>query len=241
MKSKTSRGPGAELRARALTKIKAQPTLNLIIVVLFILERAAKLFANVTGTYADMAIGAVIRLALALVFAGLACVSMAAWREGKSGWGGVFVCFRDGKRCARALCAGIFAVLAGIAGDIFQGYLPGFPGATIALALDAVAAMILKYSVFAGELDPQLGAVGCVKSGISALVKNIGKVLAMEIALYWWVLLLVAAVVLIAGAASASFIATRIAVFFVMLLVKWAAGGFIALSEAGLARGIMRE
>ena len=190
------------------------------------------LAGDVTGIFiADLAISAVMAFIAALICGpGYVHLAMEAWRQGKKNFSGLFYGFRNIKKAA--LPAAIYALMLLVFRFVVLGskwYIALIAGA-VCIVLNAVSV----WAAYGTELN------GSALDGVSALIKNIGRVGEMRLYIYWWIAAVMLGILWICDASGLHAILSALVVFLVGLVCRWMVGAFTALCEAGLARNVMK-
>ena len=230
-----------EIRQKALTKVKVK-RLTVIVVSVYAISWTRRFFGDLTGEFwLDAAISSAAAFLYSFVTgAGLARVTMGAWRRGEARFGELFAYFRDPKLFRRGAALGGIMALINLA-NLAAGLIPGYGGSAVGLLL-GVLGLLMYFPYFAIELYPEKRPGDALKRGLSGTFSNAGRILLMELAIGWWIaLVLIVAVTIAAFAAGLSGLALDLVASVVALALCWTIGAYVGLVNAGLAREIFRD
>lgn len=227
----------SDIRMKALAKAKDY-NFSMTGAFTYFLMGVVLLAGDVTGIFAaDLAISAVFAFVAALICGpGYVHVAMETWRQGKKSFSGLFFGFRRIKRAA--IPAAVYAAMLLVFRFLVLGrrwYIALIAG-VICIILNLIAA----WMAYAAELNEKESAAKAAAEGVTALFKNIGRVLEMRAYVYWWIAALMLFILWICETSGLHAILTALVVFLVGLVGRWMVGAFTALSEAGLARNILK-
>lgn len=228
----------SEIRMKALAKAKDH-NFSLAAAFTYFLMGAALLAGDITGiAAADTAISAAACFIVALICGpGYVHVSMETWRQGRRNFSGLFYGFRNFRRAA--LPAAAYAAMLMIFRFIVLGNEWYF--ALIAGAGCIVLNLLAVWAAYGAEIYDDGKPVKAALAGVSALIGNIGRVIEMRAYLWWWIAAVMGAALWICDSSGLFSILTALVVFLVGLVCRWMVGAFVALSEAGLARNVMKQ
>lgn len=236
----------ADIRKKALAKVKVK-NLTFLAVLSYALHFFAQFARGVTGAALPDALivaGAGLVLSLA-VPAGLVRASMTAWRQNEAKFGTYFGSFFRPRLLPRGLALGAagaavefgaYFLLLGVLGGRVSLWL-AVP--VIALLVPAGFAWLFLY--FALELQPDAHLLPALRRGIRVILKNLGRILLMELSLLWWVALTYLAALAIALASGLRGAALNAVTSLVALVLTWLIGAYVCLGNAGLAREIFKD
>jgi hypothetical protein len=227
----------AEIRARALSKMKNKIAgLSAIVVIVYIVQKALGMLAQ------NLLLSVAVNMATVFLSAGLARVAMRAWREGKALWSDLAVCFRERRYLLIGLYGCVLAAVFGVLKFVVYSFAGNLAGSAAAIVLDWAAALCTGYMVFAADILENHSPLKAALAGLGTLMKNIGRVILMEISLYWWIVLAMAIMFLFFGVVGGVSGTTLMIILFVaMAVLKWVIFGYIVLCEAGLARTLLKK
>ena len=205
-------------------------------------------YKNLEGLHETLrihwAVWYVIQFALILFsYAGGARVSLGVWKTGKARVPDLFAYFAHGRLFFRALTVAALTTALTWVGGLALGwlfvripvvavYLPAFLLVNIFL----ISLGYLYYALELGEGEPLWRVI---LSGMGKIARNLPRIVAMAVALWWWSLLGTAILFGLAfynlpnGAAVAILVA-------LLALVYWFLGPYFRLAAAGLAIEIFR-
>lgn len=190
------------------------------------------LAGDVTGIFiADLAVSAVFAFLAALICGpGYVHIAMETWRQGKKSFSGLFYGFKNIKKAA--LPAAVYMAMLLVFRFLVLGskwYIALIAG-IFCVALN----MVSVWAAYGIEVN------GSAVSGVSALIKNIGRVIEMRAYIYWWIAAVMLGILWICVSSGLHAILTALVIFLVGLVCRWMVGAFTALCEAGLARNVMK-
>jgi len=231
-----------EIRARALAKMKNKIAgLTAIVMVAFIIDNVLGLFSNMTGSVLDVLLSVMVRVITSLLMTGLAKVSMQAWREGNALWSDLFIAFRTRRYLLCGLYGGMISASFSVVGNLVYMLGGGLAANLLDLVLGWAGTACTAYIVFAADLFEKKNPLDAAKMGISCLTKNLKRVIGMEFVLYCWIGITVAIMfaffAILGGVVG---LPLRLVLFVVLGIIRWAVGGYIVLSEAGLGRTLLK-
>ena len=242
----------AEIRKKALSKIKVK-NLTFLAVIAYVLSWFSQFARGVTGDFfTDTALGAGVALVLSLIFpAGLSRVSMSAWRQSEARFVSLFEYLFRPRLVLRGLALGLVAivyriVMALITTDAVLARIDALPGNGLWLLPVGVLALVPLlflwiFLYFALELQPEAALGVALARGFAGAIRNLGRILLMELSLLWWVALIWIGALAIAIFSGLTGAALNAVISLVALVLTWMIGSYVCLANAGLAREIFKS
>ena len=231
-----------EIRGRALSKVKTKMKgLTAIVVVGYLINSVLGLFGSASGSVVMTIVGVIANIAIAFITAGVAKVGMQAWREGNVQWRDLFICFRTRRYLLCGLYGGMFSASFGVLAGLVGMLLGNSAGQAASTILGVAATLCTSYIVYAADLFEKKEPLAMAKLGVKTLFKNLGRVIGMLLNLYGWIIIvLVILFLFFAVVGGVVGVPLYLVLFAVQVMIKWAIGSYIVLSEAGLGRTLLK-
>lgn len=233
----------SQLREKALGKAKVKiKGLTGASIIAYLCMALTLLAGDIAGNMllniaVELAAGFVLSL---IAMAGYKRVGLTAWRQSRAAYADLAGCFTGGKTLIKgALPALITSIALTLVRQLAFGekwYM-----AVIAGAAAVILYIFAAYICYAGEMDENAGAGAAIVSGVSAAVRNMGRILEMLFMLYWWVAAALAATVVICRLSGLSDAPTTMVTFLVGFVLCYLIASYNALAEAGLGREIFKK
>lgn len=242
----------ADIRKKALSKVKVK-NLTIMAVLSGLLIWISQFVGGLTGDVpTDAVIAGGAALFVSLVFpAGLTQAAMTAWRQNEARFSTFFACFFRPRLMLGGLVLGLAAglcriLLSLLLTDAVFARLDPLPGHGLWVFLVGAVLLVPLFFVwlflyFALALQPEAGLLAALGRGLSVALKNLGRILGMELSILWWVALVWIGAVVISMLSGLGGAALNAVASLVALVLAWMIGAYVCLVNAGLAREIFKS
>jgi hypothetical protein len=242
----------ADIRKKALSKVKVK-NLTLMAVLSGLLIWISQFASGLTGAApTDAVLAAGTALLVSLVFpGGLAQAAMTAWRQNEARFSTFFSCFFRPRFLLGGLVLGLAAALCRVLlslllTDAVLARLDPLPGHGLWVFFIGAALLVPLFFVwlflyFALALQPEENIFAALGRGLSVALKNLGRILLMELSILWWVALAWIGAVAVSMLSGLGGAALNAVASLVALMLAWMIGSYVCLVNAGLAREIFKS